>query len=318
MDLEQERTKKQIYLAELDDDYQELLNIESKELIRRTYCYILLSDGLVIHPAFIWQSHLVNDLVFNKLSDIFAPPLIQIALGDSDMVSDYMPERINRLDKSRNKTKELLKYKKWQSQILTQAKILDAKFSNSSSYHNKESRDKKFRKLLAHDVAVNNTISTIKFLIKVSVENEQLGIDVAEIAEKLSNHINKSELVSMETFLNKLRSLGLVKLSEDIFLKRRILHLYTLANLDDRLVAPGISDLDSNCIFRPFDHNVFWVVFSKLFGKKVSSLLSTKTDREIVYTIKQLTESNVWVNFRNVYFSVLSEANLALKGKRNL
>ena len=152
-------------------------------------------------------------------------------------------------------------------------------------------------------------------MIKFAIENEELGIDVEEVVEKLSNHVKKSELVSMETFLNKARGLGLAKLSEDVLLKRRILHLYTLANLDDRLVAPGISDLDSNCVFRPFDHNVFWMVFSKLFGKKTSLLLSTKTDREIVYMIKELNDSDVWTSFRSVYFSVLSEANLSMKGE---
>jgi hypothetical protein len=306
-----------IFLAELQSDFQELQIINEKELLRRVFCYFLLSDELILHPAYIWQSTVTNKLVLHKLSDLFSPEIARIALGDSEDILGYMRQRKSQLivHSESQGTKELSRYEKWSKSglLAEQARKLDKKFRDRSEFRNLESRDKKFRKLLREDIALEGHHWSIREQIDRFIRIKNVRLDTSEIVEKLDIFVSNSGLVSMETFSNKLIEYGLIELTTEREFRRRMLDLYVRANVDDRVAVPGIARVTHDFSINAFDHNIFWLFFGRIFGEKNADTLSQSDDSYIVLFLKQLRETESWQEFRRIYFEVINITDTILE-----
>lgn len=306
-----------IFLAELQDDFQELQMIDERELIRRVYCYFLLCDGLLLHPAYIWQSTITNKLVLNKLAELFSPEIAKVALGDSEDIIGYMRQRkIQLIEHSESQnTKELSRYESWSSRglLAEQARKLDRKFRDKSVFRNLESRDKKFRKLLREDIALEGHYWSIREQVDRFIRTNNVNVEIDEVVEKLDLFVCKTGLVSMETFTNKLKDIGLRELTEDRDFRRRMLDLYVRANIDDRVAVPGIAHVTHEFSINPFDQNIFWLFFGRIFGKKNAEALSRSDDPHAVLFLKQLRDTESWQEFRRIYFEIIHITELVLE-----
>lgn len=296
---------RRVFVAELDD-YQDLVLLGRAALLRRAYCYVLLADGVIVHPAYLWQSHLSNQLVLDELLELFRPPLAQLALGDSPSVVDYINQRIDRLrQQAPDMTEELRKYSYWESRLLEQARKLDKRFTAGTPYRASESRDAQFRKLLSSDL--NNSLdqhSILNQLLSVARQSK-VAIDREEVKEALLTFVKDTDLVSIETFSNQVRVIGVPALAEQQAYKKRVLDIYYHANVNPQIHIPGLSSLSPDRVVDPFDADVFWAVFAKLLGKRNAQSLSSSADPTMVRTLRELRDHELWQKYRSIYCDIL-------------
>lgn len=298
---------RKIFFAELHDEYQSLLRTDETALVRRASCYILLADGIILHPAYLWLSQETHRLVFEKLADIFRPPYCEVVLGDAQSIPDYMQERMEKLRRGvpQGSTQEARKYAYWESRLLVEAKRLDTRFPADARTIMRKSRDTKFRDLLAADLDVAADPASLINQIAAHSAQENLAVDQQEICERLKGFVKSAELVSLETFGSEVRRIGLPGLTESGTFKARMLTLYYYANVEGGIQVPGLANLMSEAIVNPFDADVFWNVFAKLFGKKPAQYLSASADPTVVKTLQELRDTPVWQEYRRAYFEVL-------------
>jgi len=303
-----------LFLSEADDDLQEVSEWDTNSLLRRIYCYYLLSDGLILHPAYVWQSKITNQLVFGSLSQLFVPPIARTVLGDSDTVTEYILDRIDRLEPHRLNltTKEYHQYKRWGTELRAEALKLDRIFSASKAVSLRESRDKKFRRLLANDVSPNIDQNSLYTAISRYVKIEGLHIEINNLVQKLKEFVGSYFLVSTETFTDYVAGgIGLQGLALSPSFTKRILNLYYHANIDDEICASGLQVL-GNQIIDPFDPDVFWAAFSKLFGKKAAKVLSTGSEPELIKALLKIRNNETWLRFQSIYFNILEQIEQSL------
>ncbi len=305
---------KLVFLSELDDDLQQIAHLDRNSLVRRIYCYVLLSDGIIVHPAYIWQSQPTNELVFGPLRQMFIPPVARTILGDSNTIKEYIAQRFGRLEPAElgQTCDEYLKYKRWGRDLTDQAEELDKIFSLGVPISLGQSRDRKFRALLKNDLSPNvNPDSLCSQIFRYNMFHElHLNIDV--VTSKLIHFVESSRLVSLETFASYLSTgVGLRWLSQSIPFRKRMLNLYYHANIDEDIHVPGLAHVVDQVI-DPFDPDVFWAVFSKLFGEKATNALCNSSDPSVVRVILKIRDSDEWDYCRKVYFSVLEKIERSL------
>lgn len=309
-----------LYLSEADDDLQEVSGWDTNSLLRRIYCYYLLSDSLILHPAYVWQSKTTNNLVFGPLSQLLVPPNVRMLLGDSVTVKEYITDRIDRLDplKLNLTTNEYLQYKRWGREIKEGAVQLDRVFSRGEVTSLRESRDKKFRRLLVDDISLKCDPNSLYTQIAQFIQIQGLHIEMENVVQSLKEFIESSFLVSMETFINYIAvRIGLQRLVLLANFRKKILKLYYRANINEDMYASGFEVLGDKVI-DPFDSDVFWAVVYKLFGKKAAKILSAGTETALMRALAEIRDSEVWLHYRSIYFNILEQIEQSLWRNVNL
>jgi hypothetical protein len=302
----QDVSGKGIFLAELDDDYQELSSLTPQQLRARLVCYYLLAPSLIIHPAYIWQSPMAHDLITGEAGDLLKPPLVQLELGTYDDSNAYMKQRIERLRRPTKWTRELRQYEAHGEHLFEETHWLDQRFDSGFSRPVSASwRDRKFRDLLYADLGATD-------LDRVSL-GWQLGTfplqpgetsKGRELAEKMQRFVRTAGLVSIDTFIERLITYGYNDLAAKPELRRRLLALYYETYTDERTIIPATSKLLFGQVVNPYDSEVFWRVVTRLFGDKCG-VLSEAQDPEIVGAVQGLKGSEDWLSFVAMYFETL-------------
>lgn len=309
-----------LLLCEADDDLQDVLALDTRGLLRRIYCYYLLSDSLILHPAYVWQSKTTNELVFGPLSQLLVPPNARMLLGDSGTVTEYIADRIDRLEpqKLNLDTNEYRQYERWGRELKEGALKLDRIFSGGKVISLRESRDKKFRRLLANDISVNIDPNSLYTQIFGYIKTQALHIEIENVVQRLKEFVKSFFLVSMETFTNYVDTgVGLRGLALSLSFRKRILNLYYHANIDDEIFASGLQVL-ADRIIDPFDPDVFWAVFSKLFGKEAAKVLSTGTEPTLIRALLEIRNNETWLRYQSIYFTILEQIEESLWQNVNL
>ena len=315
-----EKSERLVFLPEADDDLQAILQEDRESLIRRMHCYILLSDGIILHPAYIWQSKLTNEVLLQYMSNMLSPAVFRILLGDSTTIKEYIADRIEKVSPRKVKTTlyEYHQYKRWGRDIFDQASKLDKTFLNSKPVQLAESRDKKFRRLLTNDVSANIDPYSLYSLISTFLRVEKLDIGLEMVVTKLQEFVQSSDLVSVESFTNYAATgVGLQPLSQSLAFKKRMLDLYYHANVEERVHIPGLRVI-SERVIDPFDVDIFWTVFAKLFGKKITDVLSGTCQERVTKAVVEMRDWAVWQEFRAIYFSVLEDIEASLWNNTSL
>lgn len=308
-----------VFLSELDDDLQNILKLDTKSLLRRIYCYYLLSDGLILHPAYIWQSKETHEIILNRLNQIFRPPYVRTLLGDWPKISEYMKGRITKLNPKTLKTEtiEYLQYKSWGKYLKEEASQLDKIFPGKTSLLLKENRDNKFRRLLISDFSLDQD-NSLYHQLTLFIKTRRLRIDIDNAIQKINQFIRSYHLISTETISNYISTeMGLQEITNHPAFYERILLLYYYANIDYDMSASGITILGDKTI-KYFDANVFWEAFSKIFGEKAAFVLSTQSDRVTVRSIVTIRNDELWIKYQNAYFNVLEMLDESLRNNANI
>jgi hypothetical protein len=147
-------------------------------------------------------------------------------------------------------------------------------------------------------------------LERLLARTPSLGQDGAA-ARELRQFVLDSDLVSMDTVQNRLRSLGAGG-PLPVAYKRRLLSRYYRANVDHRFAVPGAAGLTSDRAIDALDADLFWGVFARLFGDEAASRLSSAYTFEFHTALWTLREDEGWLEFRRQYFSLLDAINETL------
>src|SRR5262245_18696000 len=91
-----------VYWIEADEEAGIYASGSQDTLCRRSFLsYILLRLKVVAHPADFWQSSVSHKLIFDPQAQPLLQPILQLHLGDSATVVDYMKDRTDKLNRDR-------------------------------------------------------------------------------------------------------------------------------------------------------------------------------------------------------------------------
>lgn len=305
-----------VFLAELDDDYQDLARLSQVEMQRRLRCYLLLAPSLIVHPAYFWQSNQTHDLVFNSTNRIFTPEVVKLSLGDSPTVADYMRQRMNSVQaRGVPITQESVRYQSWGGELQREAASLDGLFATHDPMRLSISRDAKFRSLISRDLShVPAAGITLRELLIAHMQFLSREDRVRAIVGNLRRFVADSSLVSVDSVTEYLAKRGLGGLGQDSMFRRRLLALYYRANVDGDQVVAGIHAVDpDDPVIHPFEHVLFWQVFSLIFGKELERFLADDVSADSGEVIMKLRSESAWRAFAADYAATRMAADTLLK-----
>src|SRR5688500_9541037 len=119
---------------------------------RSFIAYLLLGRSVVVHPAYAFQEPRTRELLLN-CSPIIAPPKVQLILGNSDTVGEYILTRSETLSSAAHEsgqvTHELAQYQALGEELYAISDRLEDKFGGRTTSKSIQwSRDAKFRELV--------------------------------------------------------------------------------------------------------------------------------------------------------------------------
>jgi hypothetical protein len=297
---------KGVFFAELDDDYQLLRGLTEDQLHERAVCYFLLAPGVIIHPAYIWQSEMTHKLISGPAGDLFTPPFTHLELGNYQNINDYMRRRIERLEPPAQPTRELRQYQAHRGDLFEEAQRLDSRFASAVSRPvSATARDNRFRDLLFRDLqATDLDRGSLAAQLGAFDINPYDADEGRKITENIQRFVRGPRLVSVDTVRARIRGTGFDELEASEDLRRRLLALYYETYADDRTLIPATSKLLFGQVVNHYDADVFWSVIYRLFGNECR-VLSKPESREAVAALRQIRESNEWQTFTSMYFDTL-------------
>jgi hypothetical protein len=310
-------SKRGIFIAEFDDDYQDAARLSNATLQRRVRCYFLLAPSLLIHPAYIWQAPVTHSLITREMADIFAPPYTNIALGDSPGLSEYMHQRIGALSgrKVKEITHELVQYQRWGRDLEAQAAELDNRFGPASGVVFQTSRDTMFRELLLRDLSTQAVAGvSLQEMIRAYYIRQAEARKAGATITALRGFIRNSSLVSLDSLVSFLAARGLLDLARSPGFYNRMLVLYYRANVDDNYVVAGLPTLDpDDPTIHPYDPQLFWRVVGHVFGEKTAKALADDRSSEVRDLLHRLKNDSDWQNFTTQYSDLRDGMDQVLK-----
>jgi len=301
-----------VFLPEADDDYQKMATADAAWLLERVCCYLLLADRIVVHPAYLWQSNLTNNLFFRDLCGLLSGQNVAMLLGEWNTTEDYIKARMDRLNPRtlQQTVPEYLQYKRWGETLIDQARLVDHVFPAQGQVF-VTGRDPKFRALLDRDLAPNIDPQSTRAQLSRHIRMHKLALDFETETTKLQEFVRSSRVVSVDTFSLRLAKAGFLELCYSQPFRKRLLNLYYHANLDERIRAPGLRVI-GDPVVDAFDAEVFWAAFDRLFGNSARTGLLSADSPAAMTVVMRLAESQEWREFRVVYFTVLDELEQAL------
>ncbi|MBI4334771.1 MAG: hypothetical protein HY673_26250 [Chloroflexi bacterium] len=304
--------EKLVFLSEADDDLQAMLNEDKQALVRRINCYVLLSDGVILHPAYIWQSATTNELVSEYVRERVLPSVFRILVGESKTVAGYIADRTTKVSPLRTHKAlgEYRQYRRW-GDIKEQALAIDKSFPPAARIFVRDAaRDKKFRALVVNDVSENVNPYSLYSQISSCARAQAGNGKVSPIISRLTRHVESAKLVSVESVSNYVETQIDAPLARSLSFKKRMLDLYYHCYVDERISVPGLHVVAER-IINPFDVETFWTVFARLFGNSAAKTLS-RSHPEVTAAVIRLRGNPLWEDFRRIYFSVLQEIETSL------
>ena len=301
-----------VYVIEADDDYPRGPRDELPWLVRRLHCYALLADGLILHPAYIWQSRTTHDALRVSDTEILQSQITKFPLGDADSIVDYLKERLSKLGKAERTTEEEHQYRRWGSNLLSLAQRIDSGIAPSQVHQLAHSRDTKFRQLLEADLRSSVDPASLRSQISTHIQSRYTHLDVDNICEDLIRFVRDAELVSMETFRQRVSVHSLWSLLELPDFGRRLLSVYASANVDETVLIPGLSAFGDSVV-DPYDPDIFWAVFTALFGQDATDVFSSTPNAEVARSIREVRDTEQWQRFLKVYLSVLVQVDYSFR-----
>lgn len=291
-----------VYWIEADEEARLLVPKNPAIMGRRSLlAYLLLRRTVIAHPADFWQSSRTNDLLLNAQAQPLLKEAMQIHLGDSATIQDYMTNRIGKLQRDKASSQnnvELRQYEKYHNALTAQADQLDDVFTSSgATLVTNESRDKKFRKLIRDDLLSDIPIGPQLggCIRKVLRKNEADSI-VKALADLTRD---RRRFLSIDGIVFRLVEAGCPHYMVDrIFRRLQLLHWEARkqGNVDVPLLArASAGKLDSA------DPEVFWMAVDYLVGKEFQQALMALPWQTAVFIACELRADQEWARFIETY-----------------
>jgi hypothetical protein len=295
-----------VYWVEADEEATLLAPDAGTTLGRRSLlAYLLLGRTVIAHPADFWQSRRSNDLVLDLQAQPRLRDAIQLHLGDSPTVRDYITERMGKLRRdmaSSQTNRELLQYEQYGPLLTSQSDQLDDVFTRSgATFPTRESRDKKFRKLIQQDLR-----SEIPFgphlgpCIRHGLHRREADRAIKTL-ESLCH--DGRRFVSIDGIMSRLHDARCERgMLNSIFERLQILHWQSRreGTVEVPILSRAIERrLDSA------DPQVFWNAVEGLVGPELQRALMTLPWAVAVYMADELRSDSLWKRFIDTYHVIV-------------
>lgn len=306
-----------IFVPELDDDATKILGKDTSE--EAILAYLLFGGQIVLHPAYEFQNPKANKLVFGLGGKLLQPPMVQIILGDSTSVEQYLPNRTNKLSEAEAKENiempELDQYRRYsKEQIRELSQILDQRFlGDKGVFRIAWSRDLKFRHLVREELKryayLGDHLAPI-LLFHRSYLGERR---VKYLIEKLiSITKDSSRLVSCDTILGYLKKNGF-RANELTLIEHRLHILHWEAVEGEGLRVPILNRLLRGKL-DPYDHQVFWQATCFLIGSEDVEKMFKLPWADKLSTCIELRNDPTWQHYVAIYRSIVETTSAEMSG----
>jgi hypothetical protein len=308
---------RKVFWAEGDDD---AIQIEGADAPKRSLiAYLLLDLPVVVHPAYVWQSEQTHDLILADTGGLLSPANINLVLGDSCSINEYIHERKLKLkenlasaDFNNSSTIELRQYEAYGERLGEESDILDDRFSWSNGVYEIDwSRDKKFRNKVESELVgksrQGNELYGLLLRNRGGTSERDVNYCIALILEIVRGNL---KLASVDSILSILIQRKYAP--ENIFLIANRLHLiHWMSNSGDDLHVPLLSRLDE--ILDPIDPDVFWTAIRYLIGGEMEKIMLRHSWTEVSRAILDMKQDIVWIKFVEQYHEIVAFVNSSNK-----
>lgn len=280
---------------------------QSSRVFESFLAYYLLTDKLLIHPLYLWQSSVALQIFNKDFSSLITPNNVKFVLDDNESISDYVFNRIRILNSTENKynitLNELGNYKRIsKNEIIDYCNRLDRKFTKNSGSYNITSKDKRFRELILSDLRIKSYqgSSLYSLLWRIRSDNQ---ISEKSLDQKVNMIINligdKNNLISCDTLKYYFINLGFDFRSLD-FVNSRLRDLMVYSHYDGNVIVP--SRLNKHAENDFFNTKIFLHVTNELIGDKIIQKLFGLKWTEQLGIIIELKNDDIFMKYIDNYF----------------
>ncbi|SIO35439.1 hypothetical protein SAMN05444166_4035 [Singulisphaera sp. GP187] len=297
-----------VYWIEADEEARLYATGPHDALCRRSFLsYVLLRLKVVAHPADFWQSSVSHKLVFNPQAQPLLQPVLQIHLGDSTTVVDYIADRTEKLSRdrasSRSSARELEQYTQHGEQISAQGAQLDGLFTNNGSiFPATVSRDARFRELVIKDLSINLPFGNhLERCIRDGLGRSQADTFVGQIRDLAHN---RRRFISVDGIVSRLSSAGCAEPAvKRAYNRLQLLHWESRSN---GLVSMPFVERARNGRINPHDPDVFWSSVDGLLGPDFQAVLMNLPWPKALDIVCDLQNDAIWASFIETYHGIVS------------
>lgn len=295
-----------VYWVEADEEANLLLPGTPETMARRALlAYLLMRRTVVAHPADFWQSSRTNSLLMNLQAQPLLRGAMQIHLGDSPTIQEYMENRIEKLKRDKASSQdsvELRQYEKYQNVLTVQANELDDVFTSSgATLPSSQSRDKKFRRLVRDDLLSEIPLGPhlggcIRQVLRKSEADR-----IIKTLEELTQ--DRRRFLSIDGIIYRMVAAGCPNTMLDrIFRRLQLLHWEARkhGNIDVPFLTRALSSK-----LEPSDPEVFWSAVDHLLGKDFQKAMMALPWQTAVYLACELRADREWTNFIETYEAIV-------------
>lgn len=296
-----------VYWIEADEEASVFIPGERQNAGRRSLlAYLLLGRRVVAHPADLWQSPHSNCLLFHEQAQPILKGVVQLHLGDSTTVSEYISDRVEKLKRdeasSQGSAVELSQYLRYGDLLKEQSDILDDNFTKlGATFRVEGSRDVRFRKLIRRDLEDGPPFGEhLAASIRQALDRKNAD-KMLKLLTELTH--DRRRFISIDGILSRLKECR----SSNSFLTKihnRLQMLHWEARSEGAIQMPLLARAKGGGL-EASDPDVFWVAIDGLLGKEFQTSLMSLQWPVAVAIVADLRKDGMWIKFIDTYHAIV-------------
>lgn len=303
-------SKTDILWVEADNEAQE--GQTRSHVSRSLLAYLLLSNKLIIHPAYVWQSDITRSIVLGDVGKVLTPNSASLFLGlETDSVRAYMDARIQKTSTMRESPhggrSEYEEYMRHGEFLLNKEQTdLDERFtSHGAIVKSISSRDHELRKLLRFDLINEGRLSERLSGILLRDPSVPDRVTFSGLSQLSDWTQNERVLVSGDTLVAEVMKIASYGPRTLQAVDRRAHILHWACHITESTRVPFIHRATDSNTLDPFDSELFWAAMRSMLGDSLCTKWLTLSEADALRVAIDLRNTGTWSEFRNVYVSIV-------------
>jgi hypothetical protein len=297
--------------VEGDDEAQD--GMSRAQVLRSLIAYLLLSNKLIVHPAYVWQSDTTHSIVMGDVGKLLTPNNTKVFLGTAtDSVGAYMAARIESTStlpqSAAGGISEHQEYIRHGTMILAREQAeLDARFTASGAViASTSSRDSEFRRLIREDLMDEGRMSDrlSGILLRDQGVRER---ETRETLVRLSDWTqDERTLVSGDSLLAQIVQSGAYSAHTLQALDKRAHVLHWACHITQSTRVPYVQRATDPDKLDPLDPEVFWAALRSMLGDELCNQWLASKEVDAVQVALELRATGTWTDFHQVYVGIVT------------
>lgn len=296
-----------VYWIEADEEASLFVSGKQGMVGRRSLlAYLLLGRRVVAHPADLWQSSYSNSLIFHEQAQPLLRKAVQLHLGDSNSVADYITDRVEKLKRDRASSQmsavELGQYLQHGELLKEQSAMLDDNFTKSgATFRVQGSRDLRFRKLVRRDLA-DETPFGPHLAASIRQGLDRNGADrMLKTLGELAH--DRRRFISIDGIISRLLEYGCpTHILRAIHGRLQVLHWESRS---EGVIELPLLARAKRAGLEAADPDVFWLALDGLLGTEFQLALMSLPWPTAIGIVAELRGDSVWVKFIETYDAIV-------------